>query len=340
MKKKLVVFYFLLLLTLPTQSFAWGKKGHELVAEIAFNYLDSATKQAVMKYLKNITIEEAATWMDENRSNRFYDYMRTWHYIDIDKGQEYQPSTEKNMLTILNSAFVSLQHKENLKERQIKEYLLIIFHLIGDLHQPLHTGYPSDKGGNSVEIESPIFNGNLHSFWDTQIIELENIKLEECLEFYTTFSTEELKTINKINFLQWMKQSRNLLDGLYNFTDGKIDRAYIDSNKIVIKKQLLIAGLRLANVLKNIFKGNAIQPEKGNVAIVDSSTAKYFNNPTFLDDASNKHLQRFSSFKDFNFGRYNLFYIHKVYVFFPAKSVCDALAVAHSYYNCYKVETV
>ena len=299
MKKKLVVFYFLLLLTLPTQSFAWGKKGHELVAEIAFNYLDSATKQAVMKYLKNITIEEAATWMDENRSNRFYDYMRTWHYIDIDKGQEYQPSTEKNMLTILNSAFVSLQHKENLKERQIKEYLLIIFHLIGDLHQPLHTGYPSDKGGNSVEIESPIFNGNLHSFWDTQIIELENIKLEECLEFYSTFSTEELKTINKINFLQWMKQSRNLLDGLYNFTDGKIDRAYIDSNKIVIKKQLLIAGLRLANVLKNIFKGNAIQPEKGNVAIIDSSATNQLKNNSFLGDFSNMYWEGFGNVEYF-----------------------------------------
>jgi hypothetical protein len=263
MKKIIASLSLLLMFAMPTYSYAWGKSGHEIVAQIAFNYLDEATKKEVMRYLKRMSIEQASTWMDENRSEPFYNYMRPWHYIDITKGEEYVPTAEKNMITVLKSAIYGLQHKETLSNKQISEYIKIIFHLVGDLHQPLHTGYPEDKGGNTIEIKSPIYNGNLHSFWDTQIIEAEGIKLKDCLDMYSLFSEAELKSINKINVLQWMKQSRSLLDQVYDFKDGKIERPYIDSNKIVIKRQLLIGGLRLASVLRDAFKP-AVQPDARN----------------------------------------------------------------------------
>ena len=48
-----------------------------------------------------------------------------------------------------------------------------IAHLIGDIHQPLHAGFAEDPGGNSVDVR---FNGrkeNLHSLWNTGLVELE-----------------------------------------------------------------------------------------------------------------------------------------------------------------------
>lgn len=47
-------------------------------------------------------------------------------------------------------------------------------HVVGDMHQPLHSvalfngTYPSgDRGGNSIKIIMPNRNSqNLHSFWD------------------------------------------------------------------------------------------------------------------------------------------------------------------------------
>ena len=44
---------------------------------------------------------------------------------------------------------------------------------IGDIHQPLHAGFAEDRGGNSVDVR---FNGrreNLHSLWDTALVEVE-----------------------------------------------------------------------------------------------------------------------------------------------------------------------
>ena len=242
---------------LSAKSFAWGKRGHELVAEIAFRFLDDSTQQIVKKYLGNLSIEEAANWMDDERSNSYYNYMRTWHYLDMDKGEVYTPSTERNILTVLHSAIVELKNYKTMKRKDVKYRLLLIFHLIGDLHQPLHTGYAIDKGGNTIDVTSPYVGGNLHSVWDTQIIEYKNITLDSCMQTYSTLDTAQVIEIKKINELKWMYQSRSLLDTVYSFQNNFLDKSYIDSNADVIKKQLVMGGLRLASLLSSIFSSKS-----------------------------------------------------------------------------------
>ncbi len=243
-----------ILFSIPSRTIAWGKTGHGLVAEIAYHFLDDSTKALVKKYINNMSIEEMASWMDENRSNSYYDYMKTWHYIDMDKGQIYNGSSEKNLLTILFSAIEALKHMETMKKKDVKLDLLLVFHLVGDLHQPLHTGYTIDKGGNTVDVHSQNFSANLHSTWDTQIIESEGINLDKCLKVYETFTPQEVDTIKKIQVLRWMYQSRSYLDTVYDFKNGFLDQAYIDRAKLIIEKQLVIAGLRLAAILTEVFK--------------------------------------------------------------------------------------
>ena len=252
MKKRIITLVLAIsLVSISGRSFAWGKRGHEIVAQIAFHFLDDSTKQIVLKYLGNLSIEEAANWMDDERSNSYYNYMRTWHYLDIDKGTVYTPSLERNILTVLHSAIVELRQYKTIRKKDVKRDLLLIFHLIGDLHQPLHTGYAIDKGGNTINVSSPVVSGNLHSVWDTQILEYKNITMDSCLKLYATLDTAEVLEIKKINELKWMYQSRSLLDTVYNFKDNYLDRDYIDRNSVVIKKQLIMGGLRLASILKD-----------------------------------------------------------------------------------------
>ncbi len=254
MKKKIA--QVLLIITLATASekvFAWGKTGHELVAQIAFHFLDDSTKNLIQDYLGNLSIEEAANWMDDSKGNTYYNYMRTWHYLDMEKGEKYTGSSERNILTVLHSAITELRTYKTIKKKDVKRDLLLIFHLIGDLHQPLHCGYAIDKGGNTVEIKSPFVSGNLHSVWDTQILEYKNIGLDSCLEIYKTYDDKTIASLNKIDELKWMYQSRSLLDTVYSFQDNFLDKGYIDNNSRIIKIQLLTAGLRLASVLREVF---------------------------------------------------------------------------------------
>src|SRR5258708_6667446 len=105
MKKGLISFVVVILLfTMPYRCFAWGKRGHQIVAQIAYHFLDDSTRQKVQKYLGKMSFEDAATWMDDMRSNDYYSYMRMWHFINIDKGQQYQPAAVRNLITVLKSA--------------------------------------------------------------------------------------------------------------------------------------------------------------------------------------------------------------------------------------------
>lgn len=257
MKKGLNVFLFciMILLTSNIKSFAWGKTGHALVAEVAFKFLDSTTQKIVKKYLGNLTIEEAANWMDEQKGNSYYNYMRSWHYINLDKGTKYAPSAERNSMTVIHSAFSELKnrHETELSDKEIKYRLLLLFHLVGDLHQPLHNGYAVDRGGNSVQVSSPHVSGNLHSVWDTQILEYKRINLDTCMQVYASLKSDEIASIKKINELKWMYESRAYLDQAYDFEKNFLDDKYLDKNIEVIKKQLVVGGLRLASMLDELF---------------------------------------------------------------------------------------
>jgi len=256
MKKAVLILLTVALFSIPSRSFAWGAKGHNIVAEIAFHFLPDSTKQKVMKYLKKMSIEEASTWMDDMRSNDYYSYMRSWHFVNIDSGQSYKPTAEYNAVTVLNTAIRELQHKETLSFKQINYDLLLIFHLVGDLSQPLHVGYGVDKGGNSISVSylSKGSTTNLHSVWDGSIIDTKNITMDSCLALYPSYTPEQVAKIKQINLINWVYESRSYLGQIYDFKDGFLDQAYVDKNTVVVENQLLIGGLHLASILEQIFK--------------------------------------------------------------------------------------
>lgn len=249
--KSLLVLSFLCLM-LSNKSFAWGSRGHGLVAEVAFHYLDETTKRNVMKYLDGMSIEDAANWMDAIRSDHNNDYMKPYHYIDFEKGSKEAP-TGDNIVTVLNSTLKNLDHKETLSKEDIKRNILFLFHLIGDIHQPLHVGYPSDKGGNTVQVSFFGRGSNLHAMWDTDIIETKGTTLNDVLNC-KKYSAEELEAVKKIDVIGWAKQSRSHLKEAYALTSAKVNDQYVEADYPIIKSQLLDAGIRLAAVLEHYFK--------------------------------------------------------------------------------------
>ncbi len=136
---------------LGAPSFAWGKTGHSIVAQLAMNLAGEASKQKVQHFLKDISVDDAGNWMDAMRSNGDYDFMRTWHYLDFDKGQFYsRPLTDDNIVSRLSLCYNELKHYKLLSNEQVQFNILCLFHLMGDLHQPLHTGY---NDGNMVAVD-------------------------------------------------------------------------------------------------------------------------------------------------------------------------------------------
>lgn len=58
----------------------------------------------------------------------------------------------------------------NLDQNDHYEALKFLLHFIGDIHQPLHTE-AEDRGGNGIQVLFNKKHTNLHSIWDTEILE-------------------------------------------------------------------------------------------------------------------------------------------------------------------------
>jgi hypothetical protein len=249
-KKFLILLALVLAATLETM--AWGSHGHKLVASFAKAALNKHVIDSVQHFLGKMTFEEASIWMDEIKSDHSYAYMNSWHYVNIEKDATFVSGEDKNVLSQLELALAMLKDKERTFEKT-STALRLLFHLVGDIHQPLHCGYGSDRGGNEVMVGFDGKSTNLHALWDTDIIEYYKIGLKDCFKVSNTLSNDEKKQIQKIDVTEWMYECRGFLPAIYNYKKRNMSEEYASKARPVIEKQLTKAGIRLATILNLCF---------------------------------------------------------------------------------------
>ena len=190
--------------------------------------------------------------MDNIKRDHSFNYMKPYHYVNFKKGEVVKDKSASNIISVLNKTIKELHNYKSYSKAEVKIKLCILFHLIGDLHQPLHVGYASDKGGNKCQVN---YNGkgtNLHSLFDSGIIKSRKITVNDCVKY--KYSKSEIKRIQKIDVIEWSNQSRSFLDEIYSIQGHKVSEEYVVKVEPIIKEQLYKAGLRLASVLEETFK--------------------------------------------------------------------------------------
>ena len=183
LRGKLLVFF----LFLGVASFAtnnkpvWGQTGHRVVGEIAYNHLTKKAKKNIEKLLKGEGLATISTYADEIKSDNSFRKYSSWHYVNFKVGETYQTS-EKNPKGDLVQGIkicqqIILDPKSNNEDKIF--HLKLLVHLLGDLHQPLHTGRAEDRGGNTIKVKWFRGKTNLHSVWDTKMIDSYNMTYTE-----------------------------------------------------------------------------------------------------------------------------------------------------------------
>ncbi len=211
MRKILISLALLSIFGLPQATFAWNDVGHMTVAEIAWQIMTPETRTQVSAVLKQhplykqMLIEgmpaganedeyaflKAATWPDLVRPSRpgdrqFKDASITryhhgsWHYADdaiplptsTTRPSDGTPAKDLFLPEALEKNRTTLATADaDAADRAVA--LCWVEHLVGDIHQPLHSGaaftekYPNgDQGGNALAVNTPSGVFNLHSVWD------------------------------------------------------------------------------------------------------------------------------------------------------------------------------
>ncbi|MDR8391248.1 S1/P1 nuclease [Aliifodinibius sp. S!AR15-10] len=236
----------------------WGRTGHRVVGDIAAEYLTPLAKKEIKQILGDESLAMASTWMDEIRSDPQYDHTHDWHWVTIPDGQTYA-ETEKNpngdLVKALQDIISDLKQGDISKEEEAKKLKMLI-HLVGDIHQPLHVGTGEDRGGNAVEVQWFWEPSNLHRVWDSEMIDDSKLSYTELSKSINHPTQEKLREWQSTGVLDWARESMQLRDQVYNLPDDmELGYEYTYKNFDTVEKRLLQAGIRLADVLNEIYGG-------------------------------------------------------------------------------------
>lgn len=207
-------------------------------------------------------IFDACNWPDEVRKTAAWEWTSPFHYVNIPQG-EYLYDRPRDCPTgqcvteALKNYAVVLGQKEAYPEvRQLA--FNWVCHLTGDLHQPLHAGYASDRGGNDFKVQFEQETMNLHSYWDfalirshfdTQALLLQHIRalpVQQTNHNWTPVIVDE-----------WTNESHQLVEKGFYPDDIVIDVNYQQASWATMQQQLGTAASRMAAIIESALSPNA-----------------------------------------------------------------------------------
>lgn len=259
MKTKILSLLLILFIcsSFNTSEVKWGKTGHRTVGKIAENHLKSSTKRKIKKLLKGQSLAFVSTFGDEIKSDKRYNDFFTWHYINMPLDSNYEDS-EKNPKGDLVTAIAHCKKiikDENSSDADKAFCLKLLIHFMGDLHQPMHIGLAEDKGGNDFKLQWFYKDSNLHRVWDTEMINSFGMGYNELAENANVLTKEQVKAIQKGTVIDWVNETHIIFNKVYaSVKEGENLRyRYSYDYFKTVRKQLQIAGIRLAKVLNDLF---------------------------------------------------------------------------------------
>jgi hypothetical protein len=190
MEKKIIRAAIICILSFtPSLASAWGALGHRIIGEMSETLLTDKAKERINAVLNNASIAMVANWGDEVRSDSRYDYTADWHYTNLDAGLSRTAFDtiaikQDNGKNIYSVAALTNHLRETPADTAM---LKMLIHLVGDMHCPLHLGHASDRGANSIQIRWFRNETNLHSLWDSGLIDSQKLS-------YTEYATHLLRT--------------------------------------------------------------------------------------------------------------------------------------------------
>lgn len=307
-----------LLFGLRTQVHAWNDAGHAIVSELAWRTLAADEREAASQLLRQhphyqtlLTADvpagvdsnawaflRASTWPDLVRPARPDEPPKSpevtayhrgeWHYID----QAFIAPADRdamrdlavvpkptNIVERLSAMEDLLRSKAPAPERAVA--LCWYLHLMGDVHQPLHTVslfsryYPTgDAGGNRVAIKLDGQPTKLHEFWDniltTQMTATAIASIADAIQSAPTLASEQIPEFrDHTSYQSWADESKEAAIA-HAYLDGKLPHrtfrkdlvpedlpalpeTYAVDARQVADRRAALAAARLARKLQDLF---------------------------------------------------------------------------------------
>lgn len=267
-------------------AWAWGPQGHRTVGAIADRLLTPQARAVVAELLAGdldkfgnpsgrTTLEEVSVWADEITGTPAAH--PTWHYDDTpicgsEPKERYCRDGQCNSEQL--TRLIGVLADPHTPPRERNEALKWVVHLVGDIHQPLHSASNADRGGNLVHVALAGVRtrgrANLHRVWDTELVQLalQTRSRQQPPRDIDALAEEARRLVaeaGQASPAQWAFESNNLARNVAYHYPGfacntvpeeiiVLDAAYQLEAQSIVRERLLLAGGRLANLLNNTLR--------------------------------------------------------------------------------------
>lgn len=241
----------LLALTAFGRASGFGAHGHRIAGLIAQQRLCAEAAQEVRALGEGQGLDQLGLWADWIRDEPEWEHSAPWHYMNIPDGallEDYRHPPEGDILWAVGHFAARLADRnEPIAGRQ--DALRFLAHFVVDIHQPLHVGRQSDRGGNRIEVD-PGADGpvNLHRFWDTDAVALSRLEIEDYVRSLAGVIEASAGTWEQDTLMDWARESQALRPDVYDFQGrgNRLTRDYLENAERITRMRLAKAGVRLA----------------------------------------------------------------------------------------------
>ncbi|WP_285163991.1 S1/P1 nuclease [Shewanella goraebulensis] len=239
---------------------AWGQIGHRIIGELAQNNLSPLAQEKINQFAKGESLAQMSTWPDEIRSDKNWHHSTPWHYVSIADDETWETVKRNPKGDIIESLerFEKILKDPKVSDKDKRDALAFYVHFVGDIHQPLHVGHSHDHGGNKVKLKWFGDDTNLHTVWDSKLIDNKQLSYTEYTQFINRISDKNVKSWVGKSYYDWADESKALRGATYNLETNRDDQPdlryqYIFDHTPTVELRLQQAGIRLAEKLNIIF---------------------------------------------------------------------------------------
>jgi hypothetical protein len=248
------IFLGLMMAMLATNGYTWGSEGHQVIASLAATQLSAKAHAEVDRLLAiepGETLQSISTWADEHRNPA----TGPWHYVNFPRNKcTYDAARDCPdgycVIGVIGKQLEILA--SNAPDEVRLKALKYVVHFEADVHQPLHTGYADDKGGNGYQLQAFMRGSNLHSLWDSGLIKNLNKDVDALTK--RLIAKRDAPKGADLNVVHAAEESCKIVGTPGFYPERSVGQDYVKRYTPVMEQRLTVAGARLAGLLNSAFR--------------------------------------------------------------------------------------
>jgi nuclease S1 len=199
----------------------------------------------------------SCTWADEVRATT-HRYTSAYHYVNIDPTADTFDfardcgNPEQRCVTWAIVHYARRLVDSTLSREERAEALKFFCHFIGDVHQPLHAAFASDRGGNLTYLNAWGRRVTLHALWDGVLLARAGLFSPDSIErLDATIPDSLFAPMQQLDPVKWTNESYALArHDVYAFAaDSTVTEEYFRHAVAISRERIQVAAARLTLLL-------------------------------------------------------------------------------------------